>query len=308
MRDHGRSSERGAATRAAVALTGVVGLVSVALSLLLATPASANTTTKNVPVSLLNAVGTIDIQVGDSLTFNVALSTVQITADLSGLPGGGPAGVLTSSKTLTFDSPGSYSFSWQIRKLLLGVPVGVPVPYVGHIVVAALPTSVHVVVPVPRKLPIPKVRVSVGVGLGKASSTPAARASTSTTAPSDPRQSGTPGRSSSSTSAEAGRPVKTGSTTAASGPSGTVKQAGSGDAAGAGGGGGFPAVNGGSGNDVTGTTGPATTRHLASQASSASGDSPSAEMPVLLAIAAVIALTLVAAGYVRLVLLRREAP
>lgn len=305
MRDHGRSSERGAAARAAVALAGVVGLISVALSLLLAAPASANTPTKNVPVSLLNAVGTIDIQVGDSVTFNVALSTVQITADLSSLPGGGPAGVLTSSKTLTFDSPGSYSFTWQIRKLLLGVPVGVPIPYVGHIVVAALPTSVHVVVPVPKVLPIPKVKVSVGVGLGKTSATPRGGASTSTTAPSDPRHPSGSGNSSSSSSAATGSPAQTGSTTAASGPSGSVKQAGS---AGAGGGGGFPAVNGGSGNDVTGTTGPTSTRHLASQAASASGDLPSAEMPVLLAIAGVIALTLVAAGYVRLVLLRREAP
>ncbi|MCU1659849.1 MAG: hypothetical protein JWO57_4505, partial [Pseudonocardiales bacterium] len=259
----------------------------------------------------------------------------QVTADLSGLPGGSATTVLSGSshKAITFPSAGTYKFTWSARALdLLGFPidlkfnqlrtVGVAVnssgTWSGQIVVAANPPPPGISIQLPGISVAPSVTgvgqlPTIGVPGLNVPTIPVNVPSIIPSLPGLPGGHTTPPAGGGSSSAGGGQPTATASSECV--PCEVVPSPGSFPGFGAAGpdagglnqlGTGLPEASSGSGSQpgVTATAGAPTT--TTKRIDLASNKAPAAQMPVLLAIIAIIALSLVTATYARLYLLRRN--
>ena len=302
-------------------LFAALACAAIAVAALLgAAPASASTT-HTMTLSLTGG-GRLDVRAGDSVTFTVATGLDQVTASLPG----GAGGVLKNgtSRTVTLDTPGTYTVSWTVQKIvttLLGT--GPLAKTVTSLTTIATCTATVVVAPVvaqassvvakvTQAAPVPKLHVSVSVPVSKPAEPPAVGGDTSAprggapttprTPPADPTAAaGSTMRSSRAAAASPATPTRCARSSAASG-------GGSGGAAGVfvnnvpGNGGYQPAAM----NRLQPPAGTGGGGHAAHRgdAESATGLG-SARVPVLLAVLAILALAAVTVGYARVYLFRR---
>jgi len=262
------------------------------------------------------------------------LARYQVTVDFHNLPGGAANTKLSgsSSKTFAFPTAGTYDFTWSAQNITVlgavpinldgnqlaaaGIKLNANNQYVGSVVVAADPpkggisiqlpgVSVAPSVPVVGQLPTvgvpginaPTIPVTIptlpGLGGGKTTGT-------------NPGQAGNPGGST-YTPPGLTIPQEVVPSGDGNGP-GTVDNSGFGSA--------LPNLGNGFGSVPSAVTStapdgaittldPANTQQKAKTVQLAANPSPSAQMPVLLAIIAIIALSLVTATYARLYLLRK---
>lgn len=268
-------------------------------------------------------------------------ASFQVTADFHRLPGGRANTVLSGSAAagFTFPSRGTYNFTWTAQNVTLlgavpinldgnqlaqaGIKLNASNQYVGQVVVTNTPhgglgiqlpgVSVAPSVPVLGQLP----RIGIpGV------STPRVQLPVSNLAPNTPGKTSGSGKPKSKAGAAAAPAYQ---------PPGLsipdlVVPKGNGDAMYTGDGGFYTGVLGGSGSQLGplspnvisgssqaqgGTTGKAGTQNSSGKGktvdlASQSGGSPSSQVPVVLAIIAIIALALVAGTYARLYLMRKQ--
>lgn len=288
----------------------------------------------SLPTAGLNSLG-LGSLVGGLLN---TLATYQVTVDFRGLPGGSASSKLSgnASKTFTFPTAGTYPFTWTAQSVTLfgvvpfrldgnqlkslNVALNAQFVYTGQVVVATDPPAgslglqLPAIAAAPSVGPIQLPTVSVPgavVGVpnplpGIVSKLPGLLGPSKTASP--PDQAGTPTG-----------PVVPGSVLGipeqvipmgnGTGP-GTVDNSGFGDALPNSGGSGFgnaapnPATSTAADGQVTTLKAVSATQNPKS-VELAADPSPSAQMPVLLAIIAIIALSLVTATYARLYLLRQ---
>ena len=283
------------------------------------------------PTAGLNALGLGNLVSG---LLN-ALAKFQVTVDFSGLPGGAAATTLSGAQTksFTFPTAGTYNFTWSAQQISLlgvvpinlngnelaaaGIKLNAANQYVGSVVVATNPPSGGISIqlpgvtlapslPVVGQLPTLAIRAPVlptlGVpslpGLPGGSHTPSGPSSSGstgvnytpppTTIPEEvvPKGDGVGGSVSGNQNSSSGFGNSLPDLGGAIGTSGAAPSGGSSSSAEA---------------LVAGPRKPG-----ANQAELAANPAPSAQMPVLLAIIAIIALSLVTATYARLYLLRRS--
>lgn len=366
-----RHAPSGAPTTKAWVVGFGVALIAILVALFSSGAAGAATTTVNAQLSLTgladanNPLGgsQIGVHPGDSVRFTAStaptagldklglgsigglpatLSTFQVTADFSGLPGGHANTVLRGSTSVTFhlSTTGTYHFTWTAQSVTAlgiipinldgnqlaqaGVKLNAKNQYVGAVVVATNPPqgglsvqlpSVQVApsAPVVGQLPtvsIPGVQLPT-VGVSVPNLAPGGKGASSG---SSAKSSATP------------RPANTYKPPAVLVPDRVVPH-GDGGGAYSGSGGGFALDNaaGGAAGNHQGKLVPDLGAVAGSGPSGASGSgngsghgsstpidlasspsSPSGQLPVLLAILAVVALAIVAGTYARLYLLGRQ--
>lgn len=266
------------------------------------------------------------------------LANFQVTADFSKLPGGKTKTVIKSTTkpiSFTFSKAGTYNFTWSAQRLTLlgivpinldgnqlekaGVKLNASNQYVGQIVVATNPPKggiglqlpsigVHPSVPVLGQLPpinIPGVQVTVPVSVPNLN-------------PSKPATGGKPGTKPGKSSTSTGlspignvipvpaQVVPRGNGNAIFGDGGFNAGALPGTGAQLANGGGIQPLGIGSGTSTKAASSPdqtSTGKHKTIDL--ASGKASTGQLSVVLAIIAIIALTLVAATYARLYVIRR---
>lgn len=271
----------------------------------------------------------------DGLVNNVLglLVTFQVSADFAGLPGGAKATVLkgAKAKSFTFPKKGTYNFTWEAQNLVVlkalpinlngdqlaaaGIKLNESNQYVGKVVVAANPPTGGLSI----QLPGVKVAPSLPV-VGQLPTVSIPGVTLPTIHASVPNL--LPGKPGGSTSDPAGGGTSTPASSyhppALTVPEQVVPQ-GDGNAIFGAGGGGFnagalPGTQLGNLAPISGSTAtasaPLTTQDSAGKNKTidlaSSTKAPSGQLPVILAILAIIALALVAGTYARLFLLRRN--
>ena len=342
-------------------LAGTVGLaVAAGATVIAMTPAQASGATVDAQLSLSGVVTSsspiggsiVGVHPGDTVRFSAStaptaglnalglgnlvsglldtLAKYQVTVDFSHLPGGAVSTTLsgTQTKSFTFPTAGTYSFSWSAQQITLlgvvpinlngnalaaaGIKLNASNQYVGSVVVATNPPPGGISIQLPGVTAAPNLPI-IGQLPTIAINPPPIATITPPSVPGGSHTSGGPGSSSGSvnytppptTIPELVVPKGDGVGGAVSG-----NQNGSGsfgnplpDLGGAIGTNAAPA-NGSSSSAAALVTGPRSSGP--NQAELAANPAPSAQMPVLLAIIAIIALSLVTATYARLYLLRRS--
>lgn len=291
---------------------------------------SVSFTTASVPTAGLNKLGLGDLVNG---LLN-SLVGFQSSANFSAFPGGNKATTVKTSKAVSFTFPnaGTYNFSWSVQKLVLlgspttltldgnqlkgaGIKLNASNQYVGKVVVAANPPTGGLSI----QLPGVKVAPSLPV-VGQLPTVSIPGVTLPTIHASVPNL--LPGKPGGSTSDPAGGGTSTPASSyhppALTVPEQVVPQ-GDGNAIFGAGGGGFnagalPGTQLGNLAPISGSTAtasaPLTTQDSAGKNKTidlaSSTKAPSGQLPVILAILAIIALALVAGTYARLFLLRRN--
>jgi hypothetical protein len=331
------------------------GLAIAGATVLAMAPAHANVATTGAQLSLTGVTtassplggSVVGVHPGDSVKFTAsatptaglkslgldsvvgALTGYQVSVDFSGLPGGATSTTLTgnNSKTFTFPTAGTYTFTWQAKSLTgnlikldgnqlapLGVKLNASYVYTGQVVVAADPPNGGISIQLPGVTLSPSMPVLGTLPPVKLPGTtlptialPSLPNLPGTTTGSNPGQGSTSTPGSSYTPPGLSIPEQVVPAGNGDGP-GTVNDGGFGNA--------LPNLGSGFGNVGSTNTSTSANGHVITldQGNSkqqskavelASSPSPSAQMPVLLAIIAIIALSLVTATYARLYLLRR---